>query len=274
MSTDLPATKVEKVSDRLYKYGVGTERVFEMKCKETEPENYRRLDLETAEMYFSDQVLLQDLKKQEFELGIGGLNMADSLLFRYLGLQYIKLADDDIESYTMHSKLNMPVLTSAYPSSLIWPRFGYSELPNFGDLAYRLPFFGLYQVEKYDYFQHKNAMKSIIGAQNKGLVDDWDQDHAMVLGHGTRAGLYQAIMMKPPNVKYVYPMMEERTEVKLPDTLKNAVVVFNVESDRHDDMMGCPENRAKLIKEIDALSGKDLSVVLMGPPSLMTEVKD
>lgn len=96
----------------------------------------------------------------------------------------------------------------------------------------------------------------------------------MVLGHGTRAGLYQAIMMKPPNVKYVYPMMEERTEVKLPDTLKNAVVVFNVESDRHEDMMGCPENRAKLIKEIDALSGKDLSVVLMGPPSLMTEVKD
>ena len=32
----------------------GTNSVFEMKCKETEPENYRRLDLETAEMYFSD----------------------------------------------------------------------------------------------------------------------------------------------------------------------------------------------------------------------------
>ena len=82
-------------------------------------------------MYFSDKLLLDDLKKQGFELGIGGLNMADSLLFRHLGLQYIKLADDDIESYTMHSKLNMPVLTSAYPSSLILPRFGYSELPNF-----------------------------------------------------------------------------------------------------------------------------------------------
>lgn len=265
MTTDLPATQIEKVNDRYYKYGVGTERVFERKCKQTEEENYRRLDKETAEMYFSDKLLLDDLKKQGFELGIGGLNMADSLLFRHLGLQYIKLADDDIESYTMHSKLNMPVLTSAYPSSLIWPRFGYSELPNFGELSYRLPFFGLYQVEKFNYYQHKNDMKAIIGAQNKGLVDDWDQDHAMVLGHGTRAGLYQAIMMKPPNVKYVYPMMSPRKEVTLPTTLKNAVVVFNVEADRYDDMMGCPENRAKLLKEIDSLSKNDLSVVLMAP---------
>lgn len=52
-------------------------------------------------MYFSDQVMLQDLKKQGFELGMGGLNMADSLLFRYLDLQYIKISDEDIESYTM-----------------------------------------------------------------------------------------------------------------------------------------------------------------------------
>ena len=41
----------------------------------------------------------------------------------------------------------------------------------------------------------------------------------MVIGQGTRAGLYQAIMMKPPNVRYVYPLTTARTEVKLPDTL-------------------------------------------------------
>ena len=66
MSTDLPATEVVKVNDRLFKYGVGTDRVFEISCKESETENYERLDLATAEMYFKNQVMLEDLKKQEF----------------------------------------------------------------------------------------------------------------------------------------------------------------------------------------------------------------
>ena len=273
MSTELPAKKIEKVNDRLYKYGVGTERVFEWTCKSTENENYRRLDLETAELYFSDKALLEDIKNQGFELGIGGLNMADSLLFRHMGVQYIKISDEDVESYTMHSKLKIPVLTSAYPSSLIWPRFDYSTLPNFGNLSYRLPFFGLYQVEKYEYMNHQAAMKKIIGGENHKLVDDFDQDHAMILGHGTRAGLYQAIMMKPPNVKYVYPMTPERKEVKLPSSLKKAIVVFNVEADRYDDAMGCPHNREALMKEITATADKGLGVVVMGPPSMAEELK-
>lgn len=150
MSTDLPATEVVKVNDRLFKYGVGTDRVFEISCKESETENYERLDLATAEMYFKNQVMLEDLKKQEFQLGIGGLNMADSLLFRELQIQYLKLTDEDLESYTMHKKLKIPILTSTYPHSQVWSRFEYSTLPNFGELlAYRLPFFGLYQYEKY-----------------------------------------------------------------------------------------------------------------------------
>ena len=62
LSTDLPAQKIEKVSDRLFKYGVGTERVFQKTCKASETENYERLDLETAEMYFKNQVMLQELK--------------------------------------------------------------------------------------------------------------------------------------------------------------------------------------------------------------------
>ena len=64
----------------------------------------------------------------------------------------------------MHRKLRIPVLTSTYPSSEIWPRFGYSELPNFGNLSYRLPFFGLYQVNKYQYNQHQAKMRKIVGA--------------------------------------------------------------------------------------------------------------
>jgi hypothetical protein len=49
-------------------------------------------------------------------MGIGGLSLADTLFFRELELQYIKVTPDDIESYTMQFKLNMPVMTSAYPS--------------------------------------------------------------------------------------------------------------------------------------------------------------
>ena len=173
----------------------------------------------------------------------------------------------------MQKKLKIPVLTSTYPSSQIWSRFDYSTLPNFGNLEYRVPFFGLYQVNKYEYMQHTNAMKKIVGAQNHGLVDDWDQDHAMILGQGTRAGLYQAIMMKPSNVKYVYPMTTGRSDVQLPSTLSKAIVVFNVEADRHDDMAGCPEARAKLMKEIADTAAKGLGVVVLAPPSAAEEVK-
>jgi hypothetical protein len=61
--------------------------------------------------------MLGDLNKQRFDLGIGGLGMADSVLFRHLEVPYIKIAHEDIESYTMQVKLNMPVLISAYPSN-------------------------------------------------------------------------------------------------------------------------------------------------------------
>jgi hypothetical protein len=42
------------------------------------------------------------------------------------------------------------------------------------------------------------------------LLDDFDQDHAMIIAEGTNAGLFQSIMMKPPNIKAVYPLRKER----------------------------------------------------------------
>ena len=48
------------------------------------------------------------------------------------------------------------------------------------------------------------------------LIDDWDQDQTLVIGEGTRAGLYQSIMMKPLNVRYVYPLRIERQQIPLP----------------------------------------------------------
>jgi len=46
-------------------------------------------------------------------------------------------------------------------------------------------------------------------------------------------------MMKPPNVAYVYPLTMEREEVEIPASLakKDSLVVFNVESERTDDIM-------------------------------------
>lgn len=218
-------------------------------------------------MFFGNQAMLDDLKKQDFELGIGGLNYADSLLFRNLGVEYLKVTEEDLESFTLQAKLKVPILTSTYPSSQIWSRFDYSTLPHFGSLEYRLPFFGLYQLNKYNYMNHTNAMKKIVGAQKAHLVDEYDQDHGMFIGQGTRAGLYQSIMMKPPNVRYVYPLTAARSEVALNSGMKNAVVVFNVEAEKNGlDMMACPANREKLINEIKYTSEKGVGVVVMTPP--------
>ena len=45
MTTELAAMEIEKVSDRLYKYGVGNDYEFKYDCHASEPENYSRLDL-------------------------------------------------------------------------------------------------------------------------------------------------------------------------------------------------------------------------------------
>ena len=66
----------------------------------------------------------------------------------------------------------------------------------------------------------KGFYKATKGHHDYGLVDFQDQDHAMIVGLGTRAGLYHSIMHKPPNVAYVYPMTEERYEVEVPESLQ------------------------------------------------------
>ncbi len=61
----------------------------------------------------------------------------------------------------------------------------------------------------------------------------------MILGQGANAGLYQAIMMKPKNIQYVYPMTKERVAIEVPDFLKDdqGLVVFNIEGNKVDDLM-------------------------------------
>ena len=73
---------------------------FKWTMAHTEEENTRQLDLLTARTYFQGSVI-ESLKSRGFAVGIGGLNYADTFLFRALGLPSIKLSEEDIEGYTM-----------------------------------------------------------------------------------------------------------------------------------------------------------------------------
>lgn len=70
-----------------------------------------------AAYFDEDETLLNKLKAMKFDLGIGGLYHADSLLFRALGLNYIKISGEDIEAYAMQLKLDMPVYLAINPNS-------------------------------------------------------------------------------------------------------------------------------------------------------------
>ena len=70
--------------------------------KETEYDNYINLDVEHTEAYFNpEDKLINFLKEQKFDIGVGGSYHADSLLFRALDLQFLKLNPEDIEAHTM-----------------------------------------------------------------------------------------------------------------------------------------------------------------------------
>ena len=87
---------------------------FRWDTKATEEENFVDLDIKHVEAYFTKDKdgqleFIEFLKAMNFDVGIGSLYYADSLLMRQLGLNFLKLTDEDIESWTMQFKLNMPV---------------------------------------------------------------------------------------------------------------------------------------------------------------------
>ena len=68
----------------------------------TEYDNYVKLDVQHTDAYFDkDDLLISKLKSMSFDIGIGSLYHADSLLFRALGLNFIKISPEDIESHVM-----------------------------------------------------------------------------------------------------------------------------------------------------------------------------
>lgn len=53
----------------------------------------KRFDLELLQVYFGQHPMLMELKLQNFDLGIGGCGLADSMLFRHLQIPYIKICE-------------------------------------------------------------------------------------------------------------------------------------------------------------------------------------
>ena len=79
-------------------------------------------------------------------------------------------------------------------------------------------------------------------------------------------------MMKPLNVRYVYPLVPVRKDMPLPKELqdKEVVVIFNIESDRADDLMNDKFQVDYLRSHIHETlqQAKDIGVLIMLPESL------
>ena len=182
----------------------------------SEESNFVQLDVRHTETYFTKNnegqlEFIEMLKSMNFDVGVGSLYYADSLLMRQLGLNYLKLTEEDIESYTMQFKLNMPVQLSAYPSSKSISNWEYNDLPGFDTQKYRWKMFKDYQRNRLSRDKYMKLVKEALPEElHATIFDNYDQDHAMILQEGAVAGIFYSIMMKPPNIQRVYPIRYEK----------------------------------------------------------------
>lgn len=137
----------------------------------------KNIDLQTTNALFKQHKMIFDLKKGHFDIGIGGLNRADSLFFTDMNIPYIKLSPGDIESHTMQNLLGMPVLLSSYPSIRVWSKYDYGTLPaSFDSFEYRAQGYAAYAMDLWENHQDKKAYKGAVGRMKHRLVDEFDQD--------------------------------------------------------------------------------------------------
>lgn len=71
---------------------------------QSEANDYKAMDVDFVKAYFHDPELIEFLKSEEFDLGIGTPFMADSLLFKALGIPYIKLHREDVDATALQFK--------------------------------------------------------------------------------------------------------------------------------------------------------------------------
>merc|ERR1711937_10704 len=111
----------------------------------------------------------------------------------------------------MQFKFNMPVMLSAYPNSLVANKYGFGEMPHPDSHAYRRQFWKQYEYNRWIGRRSwmRRVRKSLPEKYHKELLDEYDQDHAMILGEGTKGLIYQSVMLKPPNVQPVFPIRDE-----------------------------------------------------------------
>ena len=68
--------------------------------------------------------------------------------------------------------LNMPVLLSSYPSSQIWAKYDYGNLPqDFSSFNYRMASFTNYAQNLWQMYNTKKEFKEVLGPLKKYLVD-------------------------------------------------------------------------------------------------------
>ena len=106
------------------------------------------------------------------------------LLFRALELPSVNLSEEDIEGYTMQTRLNMPVYSSQDPSRQVWSRFHHSEIPNPDTLSYRWTSFKNHLVNLWANYSFNSEMQAILSSNSDLQINEKkkDSDYSMVIG--------------------------------------------------------------------------------------------
>lgn len=102
------------------------------------------------------------LRAEKFDLGLGSLYMADSVLFRTLDINFIKITPEDIEGYTMFFKLGMPVHLSSYPNSWSYFAFEYWQMPPTDSQTFRWKAFKDYMRMRYKRRNYLARIRNVI----------------------------------------------------------------------------------------------------------------
>lgn len=107
---------------------------------------------------------------------MGGSYHADSLLYRAIGLNFVKIHPEDIESHTMQFKYNVPVMLSAYPNSQVSNNFFYDAHPHPDSKKYRKQFLLSYEYNRF--WARPNWQKRVRAVvpeeYHKELLDNFD----------------------------------------------------------------------------------------------------
>ena len=92
----------------------------------------------------------------------------------------------------------------------------------------------------------------------------------MFIGEGTKAGLFQSIMPKPPNIAPVYPLMSE-SNTTIITAGRKPLIVFNPELNDPSSLMHLSGN-SKYYKVLKTLSTYDVDVAILATPKTQEKV--